>query len=68
MGDDRQLRAATLMEQRERKLWRGVDLSLYPSAEEADIARALQPDCCFAPVIPYGYEIFRSRREAPQQP
>ena len=44
-GDDRIARAASRMEDRERRLWREADLSLYPSGEEADIARALQPDC-----------------------
>ncbi|MBS0641329.1 MAG: glycosyltransferase family 2 protein, partial [Proteobacteria bacterium] len=42
-GDQALGRAAIRMEERERRLWRQVDLSLYPSAEEADIARALQP-------------------------
>ncbi|MFL5286768.1 MAG: glycosyltransferase family 4 protein [Rhodopila sp.] len=61
--DDLLARSARLMEQRERKLWRQVDLSLYPSAEEADIARAVQPDCNFSAVVPYGFETFEPRQE-----
>src|SRR4051794_7524697 len=63
LGDDRLTRAAALMEQRERKLWRQVDLSLYPCAEEADIARALQPESRFSSVVPYGFEAGRQSRQ-----
>lgn len=59
---------ADRMEERERRVWQQVDLSLYPSAEEADIARALQPDRRFGAVVPYGFDTFRPRRKpAPGQ-
>jgi glycosyltransferase involved in cell wall biosynthesis len=64
-GDDRIARAASRMEERERRLWRDADLSLYPSGEEADIARALQPGAQFRAVVPYGFDTFRPRREPP---
>ncbi len=64
-GDERLLRASERMEVREKAIWRQADLSLYPSDEEAAIARALQPDCRFQPVVPYGFAAFPSPRAAP---
>jgi len=64
-GDDRLARAAARMEERECRLWRQFDLSLYPSSEEADIARAMQPDARFRAVIPYGFATFDARDEPP---
>jgi GT2 family glycosyltransferase/glycosyltransferase involved in cell wall biosynthesis len=37
----------------ERKAWRGADLSLYPSQEEALAVRELEPGAAVAAVIPY---------------
>ncbi|WP_428486912.1 glycosyltransferase [Rhodopila sp.] len=65
MADERLLRSADRMETCERAIWRQVDLSLYPSEEEADIASALQPDCRFQPVVPYGFESFPVVRDVP---
>jgi GT2 family glycosyltransferase len=67
-GDERLLRAAERMEVCERSIWRQVDLSLYPSEEEADIACALQPDCGFQAVVPYGFDEILPPRPAPEQP
>jgi len=63
--DERTLRAAERMEERERAIWRQVDLSLYPSEEEADIALALQPDAHVRAVVPYSFERFGLPRAAP---
>ncbi len=63
--DERLLRAADRMEQRERAIWQQVDVSLYPSEEEADIASALQPACDIRPVAAYCFDRFGAPRAAP---
>jgi O-antigen biosynthesis protein len=65
MRDENILRTADRMQQRESAVWRQVDLSLYPSEEEADIASALQPACKFRSIVPYRFETFASERAAP---
>lgn len=65
MRNERMLHAAERMEMRERAIWRQVDVSLYPSEEEADIARALQPDRDVRPVVPYCFDRFAKLREPP---
>jgi O-antigen biosynthesis protein len=64
-ADARMLRAADRMEQRERAIWQQVDLALYPSEEEADIASALQPACRIRPIVPYEFARFGAARAAP---
>jgi O-antigen biosynthesis protein len=65
MRDECMLRAADRMREREFAVWRQVDLSLYPSDEEADIAAAFQPACAFRSIVPYRFETFASARAAP---
>ncbi len=57
--DDRLLRAADNMREREYAIWRQADLSLYLSEEEAQIALALQPDCKIRSVLPYCFDPVR---------
>ncbi len=63
--DERILRAADRIQQRECAIWQQVDLSLYPSEEEADMATALHPACAFRSIVPYWFESFASPRSAP---
>lgn len=65
MRDERMLRSAERMEARERAIWQQVDVSLYPSDEEADIARAFQPDADIRSVVPYCFDRFASPRQPP---
>jgi O-antigen biosynthesis protein len=65
MHDENILRAADRMQRRESAVWRQVDLSLYPSEEESDIAAALQPGCKFRSIVPYWFASFASQRSAP---
>jgi GT2 family glycosyltransferase len=53
-------RDAASMEARERAIWRGVDAVLYPSADEADAVRALEPVVDARAVTPYAYDTFGS--------
>jgi O-antigen biosynthesis protein len=61
-GDDRLLRAAAHMRDRERAIWRQADLSLYPSDEERQIACSLQPDARIDAIVPYFFDRFPSPR------
>jgi GT2 family glycosyltransferase len=63
-GDDRLGRAALHMRERERAIWRQVDLSLYPSDEEARTAAALQPDAVIGTIVPYVFDRFATARPA----
>jgi len=53
-------RDAAAMEVRERAIWRGVDAVLYPSADEADVVRVLEPAVDARVVTPYAYDTFGS--------
>jgi O-antigen biosynthesis protein len=64
-GDERLLRAAHHMRERERAIWRQADLSLYPSEDEAGVAAALQPDAAIGSIAPYFFDQFAAPREAP---
>jgi GT2 family glycosyltransferase/2-polyprenyl-3-methyl-5-hydroxy-6-metoxy-1,4-benzoquinol methylase len=44
-----------LMEDEERRIWRSVDVSLYPSEEEAIAARRLEPGARILPVPAYAF-------------
>ena len=57
-GDERLLRAAQHMRDRERAIWRQADLSLYPSQDEAEAAAALQPDAAIGMIVPYFFDQF----------
>ena len=66
MRDDRMLRAADHMRERECAIWRQADLSLYLSEEEARTASALQPDSKIGSVVPYCFDQFAMPRAAPK--
>jgi GT2 family glycosyltransferase len=66
--DDRLLRLAGHMRQRECAIWRQADLSLYLSEEEAQIASALQPGANIGSVVPYCFDTFADSRCPPPQP
>lgn len=65
LGDRRLARAAEAMLRREMQIWREVDVSLYPSAEEAAEASRLQPDAAITAVPPYCFGHFPAARTAP---
>jgi GT2 family glycosyltransferase len=65
LGDQRLNRAADAMLRREMRIWRQVDVSLYPSAEEAADAVRLQPDAEIAAVPPYCFARFAAGRAVP---
>src|SRR6185437_8413493 len=64
-ADQRMLTAAEAMRRREIALWRRVDLSLYPSDEEARTARRLEPTAAIGSVAPYAFDRFGADRGAP---
>jgi GT2 family glycosyltransferase/glycosyltransferase involved in cell wall biosynthesis len=57
-------RAADRMLQRERRVWRGVDVILYPSQAEADCVAALEPAVRVHAVQQYSFADFASLRRA----
>jgi glycosyltransferase involved in cell wall biosynthesis len=63
--DERLLHAADRMEERERALWRGVDVALYLSEEEADSVRAMTPGVAAHALVPYCFENFGATRPPP---
>jgi O-antigen biosynthesis protein len=66
-GDERLLRAALHMRERERAIWRQADLSLYPSEDEAAVAAALAPDAAIGTIAPYFFDQSAGPRLAPTQ-
>ena len=65
LRDDAMLRAADRMEARERAIWNAVDVALYPSEEEAVMAREMEPSATVRAVLPYCFERFGSMRSPP---
>ncbi len=63
--DDALLRAADRMQDRERAIWRSVDIVLYPSDEEVAIVAAMEPQATVRAVLPYGFDKFGPVRAAP---
>lgn len=55
-----------LMEDEERRIWRNVDVSLYPSEEEAAAASALEPDARILAVPAYAFPM--PEPAAPREP
>ena len=51
------------MEALERSLWRRADVVLYPSQDEADQARGLEPGLDARAITPYSYDVFRHDAE-----
>ena len=64
-SDDRLLRLAEQMRDREASIWRQADVSLYPSDDEARIAAAIQPGANISSVIPYCFDHFAAPRAGP---
>jgi GT2 family glycosyltransferase/SAM-dependent methyltransferase len=59
LGDDEvDHQAIRNMEALERRLWRMSDVVLYPSQDEADQVRALEPEVDARAVTPYAYDYF----------
>src|SRR5690606_38211268 len=46
------------MERDERALWRAVDQVLYPSQDEAEAVRALEPAARASAIVPYAFDRF----------
>jgi GT2 family glycosyltransferase len=65
LRDEPLLSAADRMEDRERAVWRAVDTVLYPSEEEARMARAMEPAANARLVTPYAFDHFATDREPP---
>ena len=57
--------AAEVTERMERDIWRLVDVVLYPSAEEARAAQALEPHIEAHEVVPYAFSAFGAPRDPP---
>ncbi len=67
-GDPALKREAEAMRARESAIWRGVNLVLYPSEEEAAIVRRLAPAVQARAVVPYGFMGAPPSREPPEAP
>ncbi len=59
------VRKADAMEAAERQIWRNADLVLYPSQDEVDEVRRMEPDVDAAVLPPFCFDQFRSLRSAP---
>lgn len=53
------LREAHAMEALERSLWRACDVVLYPSSEEAEVVKQLEPSVDARAITPYAFNEFR---------
>ena len=58
LGQPELLASADLLEIQERGIWREVDVVLYPSQEEADAVRELEPSVDARAIQPYAYDRF----------
>jgi O-antigen biosynthesis protein len=56
---------ADQMERAERRVWRGADLSLYPSDDERDTVMAMVPDAALGSIVPYCFSHFTERGVPP---
>jgi glycosyltransferase involved in cell wall biosynthesis len=56
---------ANRMEQRERAIWRAVDVSLYPSDHEAEQVRVMAHGVSADAIVPYCFPQFGSERPPP---
>jgi glycosyltransferase involved in cell wall biosynthesis len=65
LGDERLLRTADRMEEREAAIWRSVDAVLYPSEEEAAAVRNMRPGVFAHAVSPWCFDSFGCARAAP---
>jgi glycosyltransferase involved in cell wall biosynthesis len=57
-GGDTRARAIREMERQERELWCAADVVLYPSADEAALARELEPGVDARAITAYAYDRF----------
>lgn len=57
---------ADSMETIERQIWNAVDLVLYPSQEEADEVKRLEPGVEARALVPFCFDEFRSLRSPPE--
>lgn len=65
LRDEAMFRAGDRMEERERAIWRAVDVALYPSQEEADIVASMEPMVTVRSVLPYCFDRFGTLRQPP---
>ena len=65
MNDPALENEADEMEAIERDIWRTVDLSLYPSREEADQVNELDPSIGARSIVPYCFDEFPAPRKPP---
>ncbi len=54
--DQAQYRAIEAVREQERAIWRAADIVLYPSEEEAAMARVLEPSATVRAVVPYAFD------------
>ncbi len=66
LGQPALLAHADKLEELERAVWRGADVVLYPSQEEADAVRALEAKVDARAILPYAYDAF-PRMEGPSE-
>lgn len=65
---DQDLRkAAGRMEKLENRIWKSVDVSLYPTAEEVDVIRGSAPSVAVRPVTIFCFDTFDLRDTAPAE-
>jgi GT2 family glycosyltransferase/SAM-dependent methyltransferase len=57
---------ADAMERLERRIWREVDVVVYPSDEEVEQVSRLEPACLARRVTPFCFDSFESPRPAPK--
>lgn len=62
LGDERMLRAADRMEERERAVWRASDVIVYLSDEEAEWVRSMEPAVAARSIVPYCFDAFGDAR------
>lgn len=66
-GDPKCLQEAAEIEEIERSLWRQSDVVLYPSMEEVDVVRALEPSVNGRAVQAYCYDDFGGSGRPPEE-
>jgi GT2 family glycosyltransferase/glycosyltransferase involved in cell wall biosynthesis len=68
LGDPKAAADADASERQERRVWRQVDVVLYPSEDEVAQVRALEPSVSARVVQPYCFAKFGSLRAPPAEP
>lgn len=67
LGDTDVARQADEMEQLERRVWREVDVVLYPSDAEVAVVNAIEPDVTARSLLPYCFPDFAAPRAPPPE-